>query len=704
MGGSPSKMPPIRQRDPLPDSDFATGFSVGQSQGCKRCILTIAQGISASGAKLYREQGTISFEECEIFKTDGKKVNASEMAFDEFKAKLTSGKYFNELPNGFCAQMVFKPEDMAAVREPSQIPWDKVKVPSIRKLTSGGGFSSITKLFIKPAIPFTASFNGEPIQVSIMTLFHPCPIRIDNVQYDAVLTLGDVADQSTKTIVMVPLAGSLNPGKAGTFFSKIASFIPGILLPDPSTGQYEPIDIPTGKDWDISKIFPGSPSGTATVVDASYYVWNEVPPLELYLRNTIANPMWLPNIEQYGWRPTTNAAPRKFIMLGRPININTFDLQTIRMLPATPPEDAIPSPLLSSLVFKPNPKCDAGKEKFTMDSEKLCDPFARIAEVRASKIDTDAIIAAVLGVITIIAVCLGIYFALKYSGQPIGIKAKEWGEKLGKMLAGMGRKLPPPPSPPSDVFEVENPLVQAKREEDKKKADEAAKEERARKLEEAGEAAEERAIEAKRKREEDIDAKIEAERKETEKEQEKVAKALFDEQESKKKELKAKMDDTSLSEEEQRRIREEYKELTGIYTPTKKEQEAAAGTGLVKRRIIAPEPEDTAEVPAPIAAPPPAAAKAKAETLEKKKEEMSQEQKDRIARARERIAKAMTETQERKAREQLEDTKKKTAEDKEKVDRDLADARARLRSSMAVYRRGQQKRNLYTGRGKTSRN
>lgn len=716
---------------------------------------------------------------------DSQKVNNKEMALDEFKTKLLAGRYFNDQGNGFCAQMMFREDQIQDAKTVNEIPWNQARIPAIRKLTSSGGYSSLTKLFIKPAIPFNVSFNGQTITVSVMTIFHPCPIRIENVQADAVLTLGDAGDQN---VIMIPLEGSLASGSSGSFISKIASYIPGVLMPSPATGQYEAIDIPTGRDWDLSKVFPGSPNGEKTVVDVPYYVWNATPPLELYLRETVQSPVWLPNIEKYGWRPATTQPTGKFIMLEKAVPVNTFDLQTIRMLPATPPEEAIPPPYMKSIIYKSAAKCDAGRERFTEKMDE-CDPLASLPSGPRVEINADTILMVLLGIISTVAVFIGIYFAMKYATGPTGSKFKEWGEKFGKMLSGMGRKIPVPAVPTAaDVFETENPLIRAKREEDAKAAAEAAKEkakadaeaakkakeeERAKVLAEreaAGEATEERYRERLRKEAEDRKAKAEAE----EKAREEAARKLFDDEQAKKKDLEEKMKDTSLPEDEQRRIRKEYQKITGEYRPTKKEQEAASGTGLVKKRIIAPEPEDdeikafnpfttvpppkvpvasktraigtrnlgtresTAKTPAPESAGPPRvpdmkAVEARLAKVAEDRKKQEEQQKERIARARERIAAANTDTQARRMKEQLDDLKakqeadrkrlnkelddridkiksryldyyKSVGIDKEKAARDFAEAQARLRSSTAVYRRGQQGRNIHTGRGKTRRN
>jgi len=57
-------------------------------------------------------------------------------------------------------------------------------------------YGALTKLFLKPTLPFKVSFNdglgqAPEVNVTLISVFHPCPIRIDTVQYDAVMQIGD---------------------------------------------------------------------------------------------------------------------------------------------------------------------------------------------------------------------------------------------------------------------------------------------------------------------------------------------------------------------------------------------------------------------------------------------------------------------------------------------------------------------------------
>lgn len=102
--------------------------------------------------------------------------------------------------------------------------------------------SANKKLYLRPSMPFKLTYNGSPIVVDRMTLYHPCPLRIENVQYDAVLQLNDPAmsdfvNEKNDTVILIPLAGSNRPDEAGNLISKIAPFITG--LADTAVGDVE---------------------------------------------------------------------------------------------------------------------------------------------------------------------------------------------------------------------------------------------------------------------------------------------------------------------------------------------------------------------------------------------------------------------------------------------------------------------------------
>ena len=474
MGGAPSKPPPIIREDPSPNQVPVDGIGVGgqtqscqvcqnerTKQGCSACKFYIGQGLSASSAKLYRESGNVTQQQCNEFSEDLRRVENNELAFDQLRARLINGKYFQNLNNGYCGRLMVKAGEESNLVNKDSLNGRLIQ-PEILKMTVGGGYSSLTKLFIKPSVPFNIRLNGITETVETMTLFHPAPLRVENVQYDAVLTLNDTADTTKKLVALIPLKGSLKPGEGGRFLAKIASHIPGILRPNPATNQYESIDVPTGNDWDLSRMFPGKPDAATkqTATTDGFFTWNAVPPVERYLKRkqVFGNAIPVADTYEYGWRPVPGATSPMYVMLQNPIEVNVFDLQTIRMLPVTPTEDAMPPPLLPTVTYTPPTQCKSnalltGKKETFENSDGKCDPFAALQPV--SMITKDDIFAAVMGVLTAVAVFVGLYYALKYaSDNNWGTKIQSWGRQFGKYMAtapppGSDTAPAPAPAPPA---------------------------------------------------------------------------------------------------------------------------------------------------------------------------------------------------------------------------------------------------------------
>jgi hypothetical protein len=87
------------------------------------------------------------------------------------------------------------------------------------------------KMFLEPSMPFKIAYNGKTHTIDKMVLYHPCPVRIENVQYDAVLQLGETrltSDGKDDLVVLIPLAGSNRVSEGGALFQKLAPFITGL--------------------------------------------------------------------------------------------------------------------------------------------------------------------------------------------------------------------------------------------------------------------------------------------------------------------------------------------------------------------------------------------------------------------------------------------------------------------------------------------
>jgi hypothetical protein len=120
--------PPRRQEEDYPLLD-PIGIGKGMAQGCEWkgngvCQLAVPQGVSSSGAKIYRNEGTIRRDQCRKYARDLEKVSKNEKSFEEVKRDLIAGLYYEELPNQYCRQMVYAAEDLKAVLSPDKLPLD----------------------------------------------------------------------------------------------------------------------------------------------------------------------------------------------------------------------------------------------------------------------------------------------------------------------------------------------------------------------------------------------------------------------------------------------------------------------------------------------------------------------------------------------------------------------------------------------------
>lgn len=549
----PANTPPPRRVEEEYPVQQPIGISKGSAEGCRSptggvCQLAVPQGVSSSGAKLYRDQGTIRRDQCRRYANDLKKVVNQEKSFEEVKKDLVAGLYYEELSNGYCRQIMYAPEDVKAVLSPDKLPADKVRYNSIRAMSDSGSYSSVTKLFIKPSIPFKIELNGKPHTISVMTLMHPSPIRMENVQHDAMLTLGDPGEKNNDgLVVLVPLQGSLMAGASGAFMNKVTRYMTGVLQPDPATGDYKEIDIPTGNDWDLSKLFPGTPEdGKTYVTDVGYYVWIGYPPLELVpsgsaspstTKNWFAN-FFLrePGIQRYSWEPQRKAGV-KYVMLSKPALVNSMDLQTIRMLPVTPVTEAVAPIATWTLSYRMAGKvgangewessCPASSPRGTFTDlfsggtregvdetlSEQCDPFAPGAF--AAPDSKDAFVKVIIAFFTACAVGVAIYLAVYFFTKT---KWGQWAAHQGTLagnyvsqafVVDTRKRLPA-----DKRFEVTPEMEAAEAEREKKKAE--AEEARVKREEEKAKKADDEWLkkeEAKRKTDEEAEKKKAADEK-----------------------------------------------------------------------------------------------------------------------------------------------------------------------------------------------
>lgn len=395
MGGgqsTPSPPPPPRViQDPYPTQRGLTNLSLapGTTAACVNCDIGIDARATTASVKLTRDFGNVSDVECQRYQTDLKAVRDNEMSFRDFFTNLQDGLYSrpiskNDKGQAFCEQVLFSDEDAAKVNSLADFDANisKLKNIRIRQVTGGGSFSSGTKAKFRLSLPIKAKYVAqlqrsnppvnrlklwpvqwetvpgsetvtpvfEEITISMLTMYHPSPLRIENVQHDAVLSINDPSDPSAKTVILIPLKASNNAAdESGDFFNKIAKHLTTISSPDSVTGLYPETDIPTGNDWNIKQVFwldaPGA-DNISKVTD-SFFTWMGAGSYNRVELSRSATEI------RYGWQP--DGAQVRYFMLQTPVSISTTDLSFLtRSLPPTPAEQAIhriPDPATAS-----NPK------------------------------------------------------------------------------------------------------------------------------------------------------------------------------------------------------------------------------------------------------------------------------------------------------------------------------------------------------------
>jgi hypothetical protein len=166
-------------------------------------------------------------------------ISSSEACFMDWKkCKVDKRKPKGYDINRQCAtpcQFVIPANMSAATLKMYRMPYELGLTSESRKTLP---LSFDKKLFLEPSMPFKLGFNGATYDIRQMVLYHPCPVRIENVQYDAVLQLGEAnaTGGDNDLIVLIPLAASGSPkGEGVTLFQKIAPFIGG--LADTASGD-----------------------------------------------------------------------------------------------------------------------------------------------------------------------------------------------------------------------------------------------------------------------------------------------------------------------------------------------------------------------------------------------------------------------------------------------------------------------------------
>ena len=290
------------------------------------------------------------------------------------------------------------------------------RIGDVKKYQQTGEFPvGKGKLLITLDKPFEFRFNGKPFTVSYMTLYRPSPIRIENIQADAVLSLNDYHTQSSH-VILVPLSSSNTFGEAGNFVDRIMQSVQGLDEDD------KPLAVTVGNDWTINKVLPTTQEkGGKNVVSVPYFRWQTA-----QLKETLVIDQ--PWQKVYAWLPPPGEGITT-IMLKDPIPISLLTMTYLQLLPYVPSASGAPgaSPLY---LYKPG-KCLTCVNRPTVDPAKLEDLKKKAADSRG--VNPIMIVQIAFGIIAGAVALIGIYYGLKWAlsgtGQSLGggvLSAVRW--------------------------------------------------------------------------------------------------------------------------------------------------------------------------------------------------------------------------------------------------------------------------------------
>jgi hypothetical protein len=456
------------------------GISRTLANECNNCNLQVVSGISSSSVKISREFGTVSFKQCTRYYADLRRVREKKMSFQDFLNNLQEGVYYRGQDNGFCEQIQLSSEDAAKMTKIEE--YDEGKLRSVRiQQASAGGFSANTKAKITPSIPFQMRFSAAgqsavDIPIRNITLYHPCPIRIEGVQPDAVISLNDPSFGNPDYVILVPLVAKNVPGPSVGFLQKILSQATTVAQPDPASGQYIGRDIPTGQNWKLNQLFDAvvGENGKDFDVKSGFYVWKGMPGLDR-VKEVSGSTI------RFKWVDSGKPTPQ-YILIDTPVVCSPADMSTLTgSLPVTPASDAIHAVLYSGnpfqrgIVHKQGPPGNCfsteAKEKMTDydiergisniqgaytigqsslndylnsggQEEEACDPWTLWAQASKGKgFTAQQITTLIFNVSVFIAMAVGAYLAFAAVMRQFDNRYAGLSETIGKLIAVFARNL-----------------------------------------------------------------------------------------------------------------------------------------------------------------------------------------------------------------------------------------------------------------------
>ena len=447
MGNSGSALkPPTIEEDAYPGGGEGRklGVAISSSQECATCELKFDRDITTSTLNLTRKFGGV--RTCAVGPSELKRVEENKLSIGDFLGMMGKGKYPFPLQNSeSCGDLRIPDEEIVKIKTYNDLKSAVEKARIVRIRPQIEGFSTDTKAFYKPSLPFQFSFNGRPITVNTISVYHPCPLRVQDQQADAVISLNDPSVASQQIILIPIIAGDTNTPSA-KFFNRLMNNIASVAIPDPITGQFQSTDIQTGNKWGFSQLFDTEKieNSKEVVVKNGFFAWAAMPVLERYLKEFTISRI------HYAWRPKPDAPKPLYVMLEKPLPVGSSDLRSlISALPVTPWEDAI-HPVGLWTVYKQGPPSNCGvpmRESMTdfskgisdiselSDQVDSCDPFLSNALSRKSTYSSDKLLSTLFNVALFVAGFIGAYIALAAVARFYDVEYSEFTKSIGKVVA-----------------------------------------------------------------------------------------------------------------------------------------------------------------------------------------------------------------------------------------------------------------------------
>lgn len=169
-------------------------------------------------------------------------------------------------------------------------------------------FSALTRLFLKPTLPFKITYNQTTHTARILSLYQPFPLRLDDAtQPEGCLQIGEF-DKKDTLVVLIPLQSQSSMAMSTDqdtldsmdFVNRALMGYTPSAIPDVKAG-FPDSQSSTGAAWFLSKVLK---------VDRPFFTW-------------------------------VNSGGTRVIVMAEPIIISPNAYQVIQKMPVTQPSDAI---------------------------------------------------------------------------------------------------------------------------------------------------------------------------------------------------------------------------------------------------------------------------------------------------------------------------------------------------------------------------